>query len=606
MADLSGLSDDELMGLYNQKKSAAAPSGLSQMSDDDLLSLYNKKTGKAPKDEIVQEMPDEVSWMDRALVKNLGNGDGGSIDYLQKQYPDFEVKRGENEILMRKKGEQPWKTLDPSKSWSERLAHPLDALKEGVMDTTDLATDLGTGALTTAASGAAGLAAAPTAVGALPAAAGAGAATGAGLEYLRQKLGQALGVNKDVSGKDVGVAGALGAAAPVLFGSGAGANAIADSAKGLSAIEKTAIENSHKGLLTRAANNVMSFASGIPKQTIDTLGSKMDDIVNLEKSATPKSDIARGIQNEVEDLAKAKTAVGAAREAAVKDAGGTIALDQVKAPFLSKIKELEDMQLRAIEAGDVGAEAQAKEALDAVKSEFESTFGKFGNDTSLEAADMLKNNLKSKGKITKVNSKGVGVNPSEASDANTQLVQRTYKQSGGNLSNEIKGASDDIASKDAEYRWLSNVQRELAKGTKTEDQALGFVNKAIEGGNEALIEKLAKADKGYGTDFIGNINLADAFNTFRKSRPVEIGWRALRNRAPAEVAGGAAGAYLGAKNGGGWGGGILGGALGTGAGFVGASPSAIRLYVRGMKQAAKARGAVVPTWNLLNTNAQQE
>lgn len=156
----------------------------------------------------VQEMPEGFK-ADRFKIKNFGDDAMQSIAYLKNKYGDaYEFDQKDGQIRIKAPGDKQWKVLDP----------------EGfdIQDVTDVAYDIPTGLAQGLATSVAGLAggALGAGAGAIPAAMGTGMATGAGIEALRQYAGEKLGVN-EMSGKDIAVSGALGAASPLLFGTGA-------------------------------------------------------------------------------------------------------------------------------------------------------------------------------------------------------------------------------------------------------------------------------------------------------------------------------------------------------------------------------------------------
>jgi hypothetical protein len=165
-----------------------------------------KSSAPSSPDEIVDEEHPGFTFGDRFTVKNLSNDQGSAVRYLQKQHPDLEVKAGnDGQILARGKGEKSYRVLDPSGF--------------DLQDITDLLGDAVQGGLSGLATVGGGI------VGNLPGAVAAGGASNAGLDYLKQKIGQALGVNDDVKGSSVALAGVGGAVAPALLGSGAAAGA---------------------------------------------------------------------------------------------------------------------------------------------------------------------------------------------------------------------------------------------------------------------------------------------------------------------------------------------------------------------------------------------
>ena len=149
--------------------------------------------------DVANERNKDISGWDRFKVKNLGGSLEDQKSYLQQKYPQLDVQIDNNEIVAKRPEEATYTKLDPS---SFELA-----------DISDIAYDVGSGLVSGAAT-TAGLAGGG--IGAV----GAGAASSAGLEYLRQKLGQAAGTHGKTSAGDIALSGALGAAAPVLFGAG--------------------------------------------------------------------------------------------------------------------------------------------------------------------------------------------------------------------------------------------------------------------------------------------------------------------------------------------------------------------------------------------------
>jgi len=161
---------------------------------------------------ILQETHPAISWGERAAVKNFGGTPRDTIAYLKKNHDTMEFQDDGEQITMRLPGEKEFRVLDPK---------GFDAA-----DITDIGVDIGTGLASGALTAAGGLA------GGLPGAMGMGAVSSGGLEYARQKLGQALGVRSHTDIDDVLISGGLGAATPFLFGSGASTGQIAKNLAG--------------------------------------------------------------------------------------------------------------------------------------------------------------------------------------------------------------------------------------------------------------------------------------------------------------------------------------------------------------------------------------
>jgi len=226
--DFSNMSDEELMKIAGMAKDPSDPApqvDYSQMSDDDL-----RKVAGVADMKIVDEAHPAVSWKDRALVKNFGTGSG--VGYLRTKYPNLQIEERDGEVLMKGKNENQWRKLDPS---TIELA-----------DVGDIAYDVGAGLLEGAATVAG-------AAGGVPGALAAGAASGVGMEALRQKIGEALGVNKEMDKSQLAAAGAAGAISPLLFGTGKAGSKV---------LEKGIIGSGYEKLTRGLAPEIAGITSG--------------------------------------------------------------------------------------------------------------------------------------------------------------------------------------------------------------------------------------------------------------------------------------------------------------------------------------------------------
>lgn len=168
--------------------------------------------------DIVEEMHEDISAADRAIVKNLSQSPEKSAAYLKRNNPQLDTRVWDGRVLVKSKGQKQWKTLDPDTGFFS---------SDFLYDVGDVAYDVASGVGEGAALVGAGLT-----TGGLGGVA-AGAAAGAGSEALRQKLGQFAGIDQDVDMGDVATVGALSGAIP-LAGKGlkAGYGAAKTTAKG--------------------------------------------------------------------------------------------------------------------------------------------------------------------------------------------------------------------------------------------------------------------------------------------------------------------------------------------------------------------------------------
>lgn len=238
MMDLSKLTDAELEKIAKQP----ASQDLSHLSDSELEKLAG---ADAP---VTDEMHPGLTFKDRLLVKTFGNDPKSTVKYLQKEHPELEIKTGKDgEVLARAKGETSYRVLDPS---------GLD-----LQDVTDVAGDVVQGGLSSLAALGGGLA------GNLPGAVAAGAASNAGLEAMRQKIGQALGINDDFSKLGVAAAGIGGAAGPLLFGAGKAAPSILT--KLASKPAEAAVTGAAEAALPAASEGMKRVFDPFTKQTVE-------------------------------------------------------------------------------------------------------------------------------------------------------------------------------------------------------------------------------------------------------------------------------------------------------------------------------------------------
>lgn len=206
---------------YLESKRASQNAAPSQPSQVDLKAYLDQKRNadidswKVP----IDEMHPDLTFADRAIVKNFASSPQKGVAYLQQQHPNMKFRVVDGEIQARKPEEDRYRVLDPSGlDWQ---------------DVTDVVSDVGQGAAEAAGTvlgGAAGLiggAAAGTpfaGVGAIPGAV-AGTATGQAIgrgllggasEYAKQGIGSALGIPDNVNHTNAGISATASALMPVV------------------------------------------------------------------------------------------------------------------------------------------------------------------------------------------------------------------------------------------------------------------------------------------------------------------------------------------------------------------------------------------------------
>lgn len=166
---------------------------------DDSKGLDFSMFKKSEEPKIIEEMHKDVTIKDRLLVKNFGNDNEASAEYLRRKHPSMDIEVRDDRILTKGKKDRDWRVLDPDTGMFS---------KDTLMDIGDSLYDIGSGVAEGAAAAGAGFA-----TGGLGAVAGAGV-TGVAMEGLRQQLGKSLGINKELDGTDIAMSGAINAALP--------------------------------------------------------------------------------------------------------------------------------------------------------------------------------------------------------------------------------------------------------------------------------------------------------------------------------------------------------------------------------------------------------
>lgn len=645
--DYSKLSDQELDNLVNQKKAALNPiDSFANATEEELNNLVNQKiqAGGLPKREkVIQEMPEGVSPIDRAIVKNFANSNTTGVNYLQKKYPDHEVKMEGDQYLMRKRGARDWNTLDPDTGFFS---------KDFLNDAGDVIFDVGAGTASGIASGAAGAAALPTGVAALPAAAAAGGATNAGLEYLRQKLGNMFGIDQDVSGTDVAAAGAAGAISPLIFGTGASANQLAKGAlkRGLDEAGQVALKDAQRGAVgygydavTRnLAPKIGQLVSGIDKGTIKTFANNVDRIKDVEASGI--TDLATASQDKIVGaIGDEKNRIGKLIGDTIDATGKKVNIAPVKGVF-NQLKE--KLMSYKDEIDNPLLQEKLKEVLStyddlftkAAKEEVSPLVGlvdeygrpliqagtkkakeEIGDSISARAAFKLQQDLADLAELSKMKGGMLSRLTGKSNVAQKELAE--VSRSGYNLINKgLDEATDGLSSElKSEYKRHGQIQRALAPHFSTPERTYATLKNIGSKNKRILRETLQKIDSELNTNLLDDAKFLDAFNTFSDASTDAIGGAGTTSTSrtiPLSVMGSSLGGLAGYKTGnevGGSGYGFAGATLGAGLGaFLGAkggSPAMIRALIEkglraekignAIKNTVPVRGAPVSAWNFM-------
>jgi len=230
---------------------------------------------------VIEEMHPAFTTLDRLIVKNLSNNDEASINYLQKQHPDLQFKKNyDDRIIARRRdgSEKDWKPLDPDTGFFST---------DFLQDVGDVGYDIVEGIGTAAGTAAGGILGSGVPVaGTLGGAAAGGAAAGGIISSLREGLGQSMGLDQDVSLANIGKSAGVGAASPLLFGTGATATQAALKSAGKKAAlnpfagSGTVLSNMAKST-ARAGLNKVPFSGGskLASKIPQNIGNSVEEIL---------------------------------------------------------------------------------------------------------------------------------------------------------------------------------------------------------------------------------------------------------------------------------------------------------------------------------------
>lgn len=472
---------------------------------------YSPPPMNAAPTELPEDQPHpDISWSQRAIVKNFAQSPETGAAYLNKEGFETEIKDGN--IYVRKPGEKDFKALDPSGF--------------DLQDITDMGYDVAAGVGTgvaTAASGLAGAAATAPAggVGAIPAAMAGGAASNAGLEALRQKFGQYMGIPQEVSGRDVAVSGAVGALSPVLFGTGATAGQIAKLAA-LKGMAPEVLAQTQRSMVTKGVEKafptIAAATSGKTTKAIQTYMARKPEVDALIQEGP---DAAANVAEET--AAQVKTAffekkrdVGQKMAVQIKGSDNLIPTSDLFTPLEDRYASLAGSQRATTPSGQAELEALRQE-IDALKTGLP-------EQITPQTAWELQDRFKSMSDFQ--NLKGTfqsryGKNASGAEKALSEAAADSYR-----VTNKKLNEAADTAGVKKEYSELSRLQEKLQKYFKdpeVTERTLMQLDKKSKGAVRKTVDEL---DKTVGnTDIRDTANILEAYSAFQNPEllPVSSG-----------------------------------------------------------------------------------
>lgn len=507
--------------------------------------------------QLAEEAHPDVSWQDRAVIKNFANSPQAAAGFMNQK--GFETELRGNDLYVRKPGEKEFKALDP-KGFD-------------VQDITDLGYDIPAGLVSGAATAAGGLAAAPTGVGAIPGAMLAGGTASAGLEALRQKLGGYLGLPQEVSGKQVAIAGGIGAAAPLVFGAGATAGQIAKGAAAQGIPEAELARQLSSPLLRGIKGTVKAAAgatSGVPAKAIDTYLKRQPEVDEMIANPHGAVEYSTSVYDQLQKaFYDKKREVGQKLGSAIAAGKQPIEAKRIFAPLEERIATLTQSERSLTPAGQ--AEIEALRAEITQLSEGLPEF--IAPQTAFELQGLLKQNANLHNvKGTFQARYGAGASGAEKlwSDANADAYRIINKE------------LDDVAATSGikkEYAQLSQLQDKLQKYFKDPEktyQTLSNIDAPSRGFAKKTAEEIKQLTDNK-IDLAPSADLLQSEKVFRNPSLVQLsggGTTSTTRTLTGTGVGGAIGAALGAPLGP-FGAGI-GSALGGAAGAVSTSPAAVK------------------------------
>lgn len=562
-------------------------------SQDPLYQQYLKETGGSAsgEDVVLNEMHPGIDFTTRAVYKNFGADPEASFNYLQKKHPELQFKKDKSgDVLAKAPGELAWRKLDPSTfEWQ---------------DVTDVGTDLAGGLLQGAATAGAGLAAGAASGGtaAIPAAMAASAGSGAGIEAIRQGLGKMAGIEGNMSGSDIGIAGAAGLASPLLFGTGAsGAKAL--KIAGTEGAE--ALLKSQRGLAGRAYDKTAEFVgpklgsvvSGINEKVIKKARTMLPEIKAADTDTEIRSLPLKSVAEIVPKQIKEKTRETGQRLEALRNlidnppgavmipgegaaAQGSLPTREFMKPFVELTEKLRKG------AGATEAQKKDVETLEKiVRSEFE---GLPENLTAAQVAN-LRDRFKERAAQYGLNYGKMGQVESASSGASAMdsQIAGAFEASRRNMSDELVKRLEAIAPDSAaeyatlndQYAYLKNVAKENNSKFKTSKSVADFLGRSTRDDLEA--QNLVDIQNITGTDLESLAARDQALRTFSKpSADIRSlgGTTSTTRSIPLATVGGIAGYYAGQQSGGEYSP-YLTSILGIGLGSRIGSPAALRRYM---------------------------
>jgi hypothetical protein len=424
-----------------------------------------------------EEAHPDISFKDRAIVKNFSNNIDEQVNFLKKSNPNLDITKHNDRVLIRRPDEKEYRVLDPD-------ADGFDGFKELAQDALDIGYDVGSGVVEGLATvGSAGLAS--------------GAAAGTS-EYLRQKLGESIGANDGVDLADV--ATVAGASTLIPFGG-----------KFISKAAKPAAK-----VASKAVNKTLSAIPGLDKNVIETMANRGDDLGRLANDGY--TDLFEGIIDNTRTAERnAKERIGQLFDN-IENSDSIVDLSNARNVYDDEIGRLDELILSGRANKN---EIDLRKKLVKSRDNFFTGAGgrEIQTDQSIRRAQDLKRQIGDAAGFDKFKSQQIG--GKNANDLE-RLAREAYRQ----VNTSIDDVVGELGSKEArkEFSNLKRVTEFLGKKFKNPEAVQRALKAGGKGENKVLLEALKNYDEVYGTDLLGDVYL------YQTARELEKGLSANSTR----------------------------------------------------------------------------
>lgn len=565
-----------------EKKQTTA-SGWRAKAESVRQQLETANEGAGVSNTLMNEPADVSSWQ-RFVAKSFAANPNRAAAYIKSKNPDLEVDVFNGEVVVRKKGEQNFKAIDP------------DTLE--LADLAELAPDVVAGGLQSLATTAAAIPAgvATGGWGALPAGMAASGTSGAALETARMGIGSALGIPDNIKGENITTAGLFGLAAPALLGVDNLPQSLQQSGRGLI-----------KRGIDRAGSKAIEFATGIPDDVQQAYRTFKPQVQEMAASKNPYQTIY-DVTDKIQDtLSKRETELGKNVGSAIDTAKGSVDISGAKKVFADRLNFLRSKPY-------ITNAEQAE--INSLQSYYNKYFGLAEPYTSFNMTE----NVVPQTRAATVFKQGSGVGPM-LDEPSINMTKSTIEE----LPDKIKAQrAFDLQKKlDSAAAWETNMTPETRSAKGSARGAYFDINKALEEATSGLSQQAKDEFASYKAiqqdlknkfntpqqtfnTFIGldknskrialdrlkqlagegvldvspEVNKIRALNAFYDlpSDPYLQANQVVKNT-PMQVAAGTTGVGLGYMSGLGAGGAIVGGVLGRQAGKLAGTKAAARSYI---------------------------